>query len=48
MTFMDDFHVLVMDEWTLLFISYFHILISYGLTDGQTDLHRYLLSRYRD
>ena len=48
MTVMDDFHVLVMVDWTLLFISYFYILISYGLTDGQTDLHWYLLSRYRD
>ena len=27
----------VMDDWTLLFISYFYILISYGQTDGQTD-----------
>ena len=52
MTFMDDFHVLVMDDWTLLFISYFYILITDGptdeLTDWQTDIHWYKLSRYRD
>ena len=35
---MDDFHGLVMDDWTLLFLSYFYILISYGLTDRQDRL----------
>ena len=34
---MDDFHGLVMDDWTLLFINYFYILISYRLTDRQTE-----------
>ena len=38
MTFVDDFHGLVMDDWTLLFLSYFYILISYGLTDRQDRL----------
>ena len=33
---MDNFHGLVMDDWTLLFLSYFYILISYGLMDRLT------------
>ena len=39
---MDDFHGWLswktfMDDWTLLFISYFYILMTDGLTDRQTD-----------
>ena len=56
MDLMDDFHgwlswMTGMDYPRLLMVadlSYFHILFSYGLTDRQTDLHWYLLSRYRD
>ena len=57
MTFMDDFHewlswMTFMDDLTLLFVSYFYILLTDRLTDwqtdGQTDGHWYPLSHYRN
>ena len=57
MTGMDDWHgwlawMTGMDDWLSCFKLIFYILITDwrtdGLTDGQTDLHGYLLSRYRD
>ena len=36
-----------MDDWTLLFISYFFILLTYGLTDRQTLVLVKLLSQLK-
>ena len=43
MTFMDDFH-----GWLDFAVYKLFLQIVYRQTDRQTDLHWYLLSRYRD